>query len=60
VVRDPDRATPLSGTFIGFPSDDLGMEVQVRVTRHDETAGQPGGSPRPAEPRIGEEEGRAA
>jgi transglutaminase-like putative cysteine protease len=35
VVRDPERATPLSGTFIGFPSDDLGMEVQVRVTLED-------------------------
>lgn len=32
VVRDPNHATPLHGTFIGFPSDHLGMEVQVRVT----------------------------
>jgi transglutaminase-like putative cysteine protease len=32
VVRDPDHATPLHGTFIGFPSDHLGMEVQVRIT----------------------------
>jgi transglutaminase-like putative cysteine protease len=36
VVRDPDRATPLSGTFMGLPSDDLGMEVHVRVTLEDE------------------------
>ncbi|HEV7874250.1 MAG TPA: transglutaminase family protein [Enterovirga sp.] len=35
VVRDPDWATPLSGTFIGFPSDDLGMDVHVRVTLQD-------------------------
>jgi transglutaminase-like putative cysteine protease len=32
VVRDPYHAIPLHGTFIGFPSDHLGMEVQVRVT----------------------------
>ena len=32
VVRDPDHATPLHGTFIGLPSDHLGMEVQVRIT----------------------------
>jgi transglutaminase-like putative cysteine protease len=32
VVRDPQHAIPLHGTFIGFPSDHLGMEVQVSVT----------------------------
>jgi transglutaminase-like putative cysteine protease len=32
VVRDPHHAIPLHGTFIGFPSDHLGMEVQVSVT----------------------------
>jgi transglutaminase-like putative cysteine protease len=32
VVRDPDHATPLHGTFTGFPSDHVGMEVQVSVT----------------------------
>jgi transglutaminase-like putative cysteine protease len=32
VVRDPADAIPLRGTFIGFPSDHLGMEVEVRVT----------------------------
>jgi transglutaminase-like putative cysteine protease len=35
VVRDPARATPLSGTFMGFPGDDLGMEVHVRVIVED-------------------------
>lgn len=33
LVRDPDRASPVSGTFIGFPSDYLGMSVQVGVVR---------------------------
>lgn len=32
VVRDPDQASPLSGTFMGFPSDYLGMSVSVDVT----------------------------
>jgi transglutaminase-like putative cysteine protease len=32
VVRDPRHALPLHGTFFGFPSDHLGMEVQVSVT----------------------------
>jgi transglutaminase-like putative cysteine protease len=32
VVRDPDEALPLHGTFIGSASDPLGMEVHVSVT----------------------------
>ncbi len=32
VVRDPDQATPLHGTFVGSRSDTLGMEVHVSVT----------------------------
>ena len=32
VVRDPRHATPLHGTFIGFPSDHLEMQVEVSVT----------------------------
>jgi transglutaminase-like putative cysteine protease len=32
VVRDPHHAIPLHGTFTGFPSDHLRMEVQVSVT----------------------------
>jgi transglutaminase-like putative cysteine protease len=32
VVRDPDQALPLHGTFIGSASDPLGMEVRVSVT----------------------------
>jgi len=31
VVRDPSHAIPLYGTFIGFPSDPIGMEVNVSV-----------------------------
>jgi transglutaminase-like putative cysteine protease len=30
-VPDPRHAIPLHGTFIGFPSDPLGMEVEVSV-----------------------------
>lgn len=31
VVRDPASASPVSGTFVGFPSDDVGMSVEVDV-----------------------------
>lgn len=31
-VRDPRQATPLSGSFTGFPADYLGMSVSVDVT----------------------------
>ena len=32
VVRDPDQALPLHGTFIGSAADPIGMEVRVSVT----------------------------
>lgn len=32
VVRDPREAIPLHGTWTGFPSDNLGMSVEVKVT----------------------------
>ncbi len=32
VVRDPRQAIPLHGTWTGFPSDYLGMNVEVTVT----------------------------
>jgi transglutaminase-like putative cysteine protease len=32
VVRDPRQALPLHGTWTGFPSDYLGMKVEVAVT----------------------------
>src|SRR5271168_3724452 len=32
VVRDPRQAVPISGTWTGFPSDHLGMTVEVEVT----------------------------
>lgn len=31
-VRDPGQASPLSGSFLGFPKDYLGMEVSVEVS----------------------------
>jgi transglutaminase-like putative cysteine protease len=31
-VRDPRQAIPLHGTWTGFPSDSLGMTVEVNVT----------------------------
>lgn len=32
VARDPRQAVPVSGTWTGFPSDSLGMTVEVEVT----------------------------
>jgi transglutaminase-like putative cysteine protease len=32
VTRDPYQAVPISGTWRGFPSDNLGMTVSVEVT----------------------------
>jgi transglutaminase-like putative cysteine protease len=32
VARDPRQAIPLHGTWTGFPSDNLGMTVEVNVT----------------------------
>ena len=31
VVRDPDHAIPLHGTFFGSVSDVIGMDVEVRI-----------------------------
>jgi transglutaminase-like putative cysteine protease len=36
VVRDARQAVPLSGTWTGFPSDYMGMDVQVAVTPEGE------------------------
>jgi transglutaminase-like putative cysteine protease len=33
VVRDPAQAVPLSGTYLGTPEDELGLEVEVSVNR---------------------------
>jgi len=33
VARDPSQAIPLSGTYRGSPDDELGMKVEVHVTR---------------------------
>jgi transglutaminase-like putative cysteine protease len=41
VVRDPKQAIPLSGTWTGFPSDHLGMDVEVSVSALGEAAPRP-------------------
>ena len=38
VVRDPRQAVPVSGTWTGFPSDALGMTVEVEVTTETATS----------------------
>lgn len=42
VARDPSQAVPLSGTWTGFPSDSLGMTVEVEVTSVDGLASSKG------------------
>jgi transglutaminase-like putative cysteine protease len=50
VARDPAQAVPLSGTWTGFPSDGLGMSVEVSVTAEGDGArAERGGEPRRAE-----------
>jgi transglutaminase-like putative cysteine protease len=41
VVRDPRQAAPVSGTWTGFPSDHLGMTVDVTVAAGGEDAAAP-------------------
>jgi len=57
VVRDPDHALPLHGTFIGRASDPLGMEVQVSVTSRTRPNGlidsEPSSRPRVADAMAG-------
>ena len=41
IAREPSDAVPLYGSFRGFPSDDLGMEVMVKVLREGGEAMEP-------------------
>lgn len=41
VAREPSDALPLYGSFTGSPSDDLGMEVSVKVEREDFSEAEP-------------------
>ena len=41
VARDPRQAVPISGTWTGFPSDNLGMTVEVEVTAEPEANAAP-------------------
>ncbi len=47
VVRDPRQAVPISGSWTGFPSDHLGMTVEVEVTAETAAATEtvPAGAP---------------
>lgn len=45
VVRDPRQAIPISGTWTGFPSDHLGMTVEVEVTAEAESEAVPEAPP---------------
>jgi transglutaminase-like putative cysteine protease len=44
VARDPAQALPLHGTWTGFPSDSLGMTVEVSVTSAEPAAARGAGT----------------
>jgi len=47
VTPEPEEATPLYGTFLGFPSDHIGMDVTVTISAGTISAGTiTAGSPR--------------
>ena len=45
VVRDPEQAVPLSGTWTGFPSDFIDMQVEVQVSAERGADAQRAASP---------------
>ncbi len=49
VAREPSQAVPLWGTWTGFPSDSLGVTMEVRVTREDAAAEADAAQPDAAE-----------
>ncbi len=52
VARDPQQAVPIWGTWTGFPSDNIGMSVEVEVTA-DAAAGAAPDAPASRAPRSG-------
>jgi transglutaminase-like putative cysteine protease len=50
VARDPAQALPLHGTWTGFPSDSLGMTVEVSVTANASSAAVPASAARASAP----------
>jgi transglutaminase-like putative cysteine protease len=58
VARDPRQAVPLHGTWIGFPSDHLGMSVEVTVIDESDRVA-PGGPGVNEAPRPGPEPAHA-
>lgn len=50
VVRDPYQAVPISGTWRGFPADNLGMRVSVDVHCVPDDGPPEPSAPRPPEP----------
>src|SRR6516225_3582773 len=51
VARDPRQAVPISGTWTGFPSDHLGMTVEVKVTAEADARKGAAGETAPPERR---------
>ena len=52
VARDVSQAIPVSGLWTGRPGDYLGMEVQIRISAHEDLTGMPPASEPPATPTF--------
>jgi transglutaminase-like putative cysteine protease len=52
VARDVSQAVPVSGLWTGRPGDCLGMEVQVRISTHEDLTGMPAVGEPPAVPTF--------
>ena len=52
VARDPRQAVPISGTWTGFPSDHLGMTVEVEVTADGDATRAPKTAAKTRRPRA--------
>jgi len=66
IARDPAQAVPLWGSWIGFPSDSLGLTVEVSVTSSADPHQAPhpsvmaAGPPAPAQPSPADRRPKAA
>ena len=59
VARDPFQAIPISGTWRGFPSDNLGLRVTVEVSCKG-TAAEAGGDTKPTLAEAGDTQKKAS
>jgi transglutaminase-like putative cysteine protease len=54
IARDPAQAVPLWGSWTGFPSDRLSMDVTVEVTASEQAVSLPDAGAEPGRPAAGQ------